>query len=182
MKKLLSRGLLGVAALAVPLGASMALPIAAYASPSTVKAVTHSYNHPDTTSLPGVGACTDNTGNDGPVWAYDNLSIQLSAVQHEPNQYTVTVTTNGSFNAFANPKTGACYTGTGSVTGMISYEVSSSTPPSAKNLPAQEPGSDHLSAIVNDLFGGNLPQENVVGGHYSFSYTPIDGGLYTQVG
>jgi hypothetical protein len=34
MKKLLTRGLIGVAALAVPLGASMALPMAAHAAPA----------------------------------------------------------------------------------------------------------------------------------------------------
>jgi hypothetical protein len=179
MKKLLTRGLLGAAALAVPLGASLALPMAAHAAPSTVKAVAHSYNHPDTTS--SGGACTKLDPIYGPVWAYDNLSIQLSAVPKGTNSYAVTVTTNGSFNAFANPTTGDCYTGTGSVTGTISYEVSSLNAPNPALLPAQEPGSAHLSGIVNDLFGGNLAPGAITGGdHYTFTYNSINGQKLVQ--
>jgi hypothetical protein len=179
MKKLLTRGLMGVAALAVPAGALMALPmVAASATPSgIVMATTHSSNHPDTTDKSGPGTIySDN----GPVWAYDNLSLQLSAAPGTPGIYEVTVIAHGSFSANADPNNGVIYTGTGSVNGTLSYEVSSTTPPSAKNLPAQEPGSAQMSAIVNDLFGGKAT--NVAMNSYSFSYTPIDGGTYTQGG
>jgi hypothetical protein len=114
------------------------------------------------------------------VWAYDNLSLQLSAAPDGAGSYAVTVLAHGSFAANADPNTGAVYTGTGSVTGTLSYEVSSSTPPSAKTLPAQEPGTAHMSDMVKDLFGGKATTVSMNG--YNFSYTPIDGGTYTQAG
>jgi hypothetical protein len=175
MKKLFKRGLLGAVAVAVPLSAAMTLPMAANASSSTVTATTHSSNHPDTTSVSGPG--TINSDN-GPVWAYDNLSLQISAAPNGSNSYAVTVIAHGSFVANADPKTGAAYTGTGSVSGTLSYEVSSPAQPNAKNMPAQEPGTAHMSQIVNDLFGGKAT--NVTMNSYSFSYNPIDGGTYTQ--
>jgi hypothetical protein len=179
MKKLLTRGLMGVAALAVPAGALMALPmVAASAAPSgIVTATTHSSNHPDTTNNSGPGTTPS---DNGPVWAHDNLSLQLSAVPDGQNSYQVTVIAHGSFAANADPYSGEIYTGNGSVTGTLSYEVSSPIPPSAKNLPAQEPGSAHMGTIVNDFFGENAT--NVAMNSYSFSYTPIDGGTYTQAG
>ncbi len=167
---------MGIAALAVPAGALMALPMAAAsAAPSnTVSATTHASDHPDTTSVE-----TDFPSPGGDVWAYDNLSLQFSAALDPSgrNLYTVTITTHGSFAAVADPISGAPYTGTGSVDGTITYEVSSPTAPSAKNLPAQEPGST-LGGMVNQLFAGKAT--NIVTGSYSFTYNPIEGSTYTQ--
>jgi hypothetical protein len=177
MNRLFKRGLLAATAVAVPAGALLAGPLAANAAPSTITAVTHSSNHEDTTTA--TTSYQDPTY--GYVWAYDNLSIKLSAspIGTNTSTYTVNVTTHGSFNEFADPTTGQPSTGSGSVDGTISYTVTSSTPPDAKYLPSQEPGA-HLGQIVNDLFDGNT--SSIVSGPYSFSYTPIDGGVYTQNG
>lgn len=180
MKKLLTRGLMGLAAVAVPAGALMALPMAAHASPSSVKAVTHASHHEDTTSVSGPGTIADPTY--GPVWAYDNLSIQFSAAQDTATTYTVTITTHGSFDAIANPLTGEAYTGHGSVDGTITYDVASSTPPDAKNLPAQESDTAHLGTMLDQLFGQHV---SPTGGSYNYSYNQIPGapgGVYTQNG
>ena len=141
-------------------------------------AVTHTSDHPDTTSVSG--PCTvDSPG--GPVWAHDNLSLRFGVTpEAAPDTYSVTITAHGSFAAFSNPITGACYTGHGSVNGWLQYDVSSSTPPDPANLPAQEPGDLGQGAILNQLFGGNA--SIVGGGHYSYTYTLVDGTKYTQVG
>ena len=139
----------------------------------TVKAVVHSSHHADTTSI--VGACTvDSAG--GPVWAYDNLSLQLSAVPHGDALYSVTITAHGSFDAISNPITGACYTGHGSVDGWLNYEVSSATAPDPANLPAQVDGTLGQGAILNAFFGGDATI--VGGGTYSYSSNQIDGTKY----
>jgi hypothetical protein len=171
------RGLLRAVAIAIPVTA-VVLPMAASASPSgTVKAVTHTSNHPDTTSVSG--PCTG-TSDNGPVWAYDNLSLQYSAVSDGTNTYSVTITAHGSFAAISDPITGACSTGSGSVDGTINYEVSSTTAPDPANLPSQEPGDLGQVAILNQLFGGTATI--IGGGHYSYTYNPVDGQKYTQVG
>jgi hypothetical protein len=181
MKKLLSRGLLGIAALAVPVSAAMALPMSAHAATlsanSTVKAVTFSADRPDTTSVAGAG--TKDSPN-GPMWASDNLSLQFSAVPQGDNIYSVTITALGTFDAFANPTTGAAYTGHGLVSGWLNYQVSSATAPNAKNVPLVEPGNVGQGAIMNQLFGGNASV--IGGGHYNYTYYPIDGHTYSQVG
>ena len=141
-------------------------------------AVTHTSDHPDTTSV--AGPCTVDTPN-GPVWANDNLSLRFTVIpETAPNTYSVTITGHGSFAAFSNPITGACYTGRGSVDGWLQYDVTSSTPPDPANLPAQEPGNLGQGAILNQLFGGNASITG--GGSYSYTYTLVDGSKYTQVG
>lgn len=158
--------------------AVMAVMTPAGAAPKTVTAVTHSSNHPDTTSVSG--SCTvDSPG--GPVWAYDNLSLKFSVTPTgDPNTYSVTITANGSFSAFADPNTGACLTTRGSVDGSLSEVVSSATAPDPSNLPAQSDGSLSQGALLNQLFGSSTTF--VSGGHYSYTYNRIDGGKYTQVG
>ncbi len=180
-----------VAALAVPALASAAQP--------SVKAVTHALNHPDTTSV-ATGVTSDN----GPVWALDNLSIQLTATpETTPGNYSVTITTHGSFAALANPITGDAYSGNGSVDGTIQYDVSSlNQQPDPANVPAQQPqatisnnvasGSTSLSDMVKQLVDN---QASIVGGGgYTFTYNRIPGadtsgsgwtlvnGRYTQTG
>lgn len=141
----------------------------------TVTAVTHSSHHADTTSI--AGDCTVASAG-GPVWAYDNLSLRLSAVPTGTNHYSVTITAHGNFDAISNPITGACYTGHGSVDGWLKYEVSSATAPDPANLPAQVDGTLGQGAILNAFFDGNATI--VGGGTYSYSYNQIDGSKYIQ--
>jgi hypothetical protein len=150
---------------------------AAFAGTHGVSAVTHSAHHPDTTSVSG--ACTMASSN-GPQWAWDNLSLRLSAVSTGTNAYAVTIRAHGSFSAFANPTTGACYRGRGSVSGWIEYDVYSTTAPSPASVPSQEPGSMSQSAILQQFFGGSALITG--GGHYHYSYNRIAGARYTQTG
>ena len=141
-------------------------------------AVTHTSDHPDTTSV--AGPCTGVSDN-GPVWAYDNLSLHFSVIpESSPGNYSVTITAHGSFNEVSDPTTGACATGHGSVNGWIQYDVTSSTAPNRKNLPAQEPSDMHQTDMLNQLFGGNA--QIVGGGHYNYTYNKVDGATYTQTG
>jgi hypothetical protein len=163
-----------LAALAV-LGLSVAS--ASAESPMKVTAVTHTSNHPDTTSV--TGTCTGTSSN-GPVWAYDNLSLRITVTPGTgPEDYAVTVTAHGSFAAIADPNTGDCYTGRGGVDGWYQLDVTSSTAPDPANLPSHVPSDETQGAIVNQLFGGSA---TVAGGHYSYTYTLVDGQKYTQTG
>ena len=97
-----------------------------------------------------------------------------------PGNYSVTIAAHGFFRQIADPNTGACASGNGSVDGSITYDVSSTTPPDPKNVPAQSPGDTSQGTILNELFDGNA--SIVGGGHYSYTYNRVDGGKYTQVG
>jgi hypothetical protein len=143
-----------------------------------VTATTHASDHPDTTS--NGGPCTASSTN-GPVWAYDNLALQLSASpESSPDTYSVTITAHGSFRQIADPNTGECATGHGSVDGWLQWDVSSSTPPDPANVPSQESSDVSQGDIVNQLFDGN--GQIVGGGHYSYSYNQVSGSRYTQTG
>lgn len=142
-----------------------------------VNAVTHTSDHPDTTSASG--PCTGSSSN-GPVWAYDNLSLRVHVVPQGGDSYAVTIYAHGSFQQIADPNTGACASGHGSVDGWYDLTVQSSTAPDPANVPSQEPGDMSQGAIVAQLFAGNAT--SIVGGHYSYTYNRIDGGKYTQVG
>jgi len=182
MNKLLKRGLLAATTLAVPASALLAMPLAAHASvPSTVKAVTYTQDHVDTTSVSGPG--TINT-TDGPQWAYDKLTFTLTGVKDSADTWSVTVAAKGFYEAVANPVTGATWEGYGSVNGWLNYEVQSTTVPSAKYIPAgeQNPATSQTE-IVNQLFNGHA--SIIGGGHYDYQYSGIPGeahGIYTQVG
>jgi hypothetical protein len=153
-------------------------PAMASSGPGTVTAVTHTQNHPDTTSV--ANSCAPISAN-GPVWAYDNLSLRFTAVPDGTGTYSVTITAHGSFSQVASPTTGACETGAGSVDGWLNYEVSSSTPPDPANLPAQQASGDTgQGTMLNELFGGNATITG--GGHYNYTYNPVDGARYTQSG
>ena len=152
--------------------------IPAFASSNTtVKAVTHVMNHQDTTNV--AGPCTQITDS-GPVWAYDNLSLQLVATPTDvAGNYSVTITAHGSFSAMSNPVTGECANFSGSVDGWITYLVQSTTAPDPANLPSQSDGSLHQSEILNQFFGGNAA---ITGSSYSYTYNRVNGGKYTQEG
>jgi hypothetical protein len=170
----------GTAVLSVG-GMAVGLAAGASAASGTVTAVTHSAQHDDTTS--NAGPCTVPTIQ-GPAWAYDNLSEQFKVTpEANPGNYSVTITTHGSFQAFADPNTGDCADFSGAVDGSIQYDVSSATPPDPGNLPAQEPPGTGLGAALSQLFDGQSAGSLIVGGgHYSFTYNRVDGGKYTQTG
>jgi hypothetical protein len=179
---------IGMAAAAGIAAVGMTASMAAASGP--IVAVTHSAVHDDTTSVP-TGVNSDN----GPVWAYDNLSERFTVVpEASPGNWSVTIDVSGSFAGFANPRTaaemtaagltspapGAPLTSHGSVKGTIQYDVSSPNAPDKAALPAQEPDHTGLGAALSQLFDGN---ESVVGGGaYTFSYNLVDGVRYTQTG
>jgi hypothetical protein len=163
--------------------------IVAPSASGDVTAVTHAADHPDTTNVSGPATLTS-TG--GPVWAFDDLAVRFTVTPgstgSDGGNYSVTITDNGSFSAFADPTTGDAITASGSVRGTIQYDVFSSTPPDPANLPAQEPGDStrdqagmgsavHTVAMLNQLFGGNAVI--VGGGAYTFTYK-AGGGTYVQ--
>ncbi|MBO0681734.1 MAG: hypothetical protein J2P45_01150 [Candidatus Dormibacteraeota bacterium] len=159
-------------------GFSLMAASAASGGGATVKAVTHASGHPDTTSVSG--PCTATSPN-GPVWAYDNLSRQLTATLRPDQNWDVTITDHGSFAAIADPNTGDCsFTGSGSVDGYLHYVVASTGTPSAANLPAQMDGNIGSFATIQQFFGKDNLTSVVGGGEYSYSYNPVDGGVYTQ--
>jgi hypothetical protein len=148
------------------------------AAPNTVTAVTHTMNHPDTTNVSS--ACT-RTSDNGPVWAYDNLSLNYGVTALGSGVYSVLITAHGSFNAIADPTTGACYTGHGSVDGWLTYMVNSTTAPDPSSVPPQEPGTlSQTDILLNQLFGGSASLTG--GSSYSYTYTMVNGAKYTQIG
>ena len=96
-----------------------------------------------------------------------------------PGNYSVTIYAHGSFQAFADPNTGACATFNGSVDGSIQYDVSSTSAPDPSALPAQSPNTSQ-GTMLSELFDGNATM--VGGGHYSYTYNRVDGGKYIQNG
>ena len=78
---------------------------------------------PPTTRQP----CTDPVY--GPVWSYDDMSRSLSATQDaaDPTLWHVTLSSNGVYHAFANPRIdNTAYHGSGVMTGWVTYDVHSS--------------------------------------------------------
>ena len=173
-----------IAAIAVAavgaLGIAVGTAGAALAGPGsgTVKAVTHTSDHPDTCSC-----TTDVLSANGYVWAYDNLSRQFTVTPESgPGNYQVVITDHGSFAAFAEPNNADLstfypITATGSIDGTITYDVYSTTPPDPSALPAQEPGDVTTSEMISALFDGNATI--VGGGTYTYTYK-AGGETYTQ--
>jgi hypothetical protein len=184
----LSLGLLG------GLGATLATSASA-ATVSTVTANTHLNNHTDTTSVP-TGVTSDN----GPVWAYDNITEKYTVTTKTapsgttPGTYLVKIDVVGSFHGFANPRTqgemdalgltspdpGAALDSAGSVKGTISYNVTATQAPDASLLPGQSPSDATLSQNINLLFGGTVVGAPAQVGAYGFTYHQVEGQDYTQ--
>lgn len=161
------------AALAVPAALAGALLTASAASaattaqakvPGTVYATTHESGVDDTFSLPidpttgqpiAWAGPTDPTGN-GPIWAYDDVERQLTAVPGAtPGTWQVTLHTIGTYNAFANPITGQypVQPFSGRIDSTSYWTVTSLTPPSKASLPAQTPVSFRSQNVVAEFFG-----------------------------
>jgi hypothetical protein len=154
---------------------------AAGGSPASgrVKAVTHTSNHSDTCN------CGSNVSSaNGPVWAYDNLSRQLTATLNSDGTYTVVVVDHGSFAAFAEPNNADHVTffpiaANGSIDGTITYIVTSSQGPDASLLPSQVPSDQGTRATVLELFPSSGTPSVTGGGDYTYVYR-AGGETYTQ--
>ena len=147
-------------------------------APAPVIASTYEPGLPDTTTVP-----TGVNSDQGPVWAYDNMTRVITAKANADGTWTVTFAEGGSYNAIANPLTGDAWEHTGLFGGHISYIVSSTGTPKAANLHHTEPASATHGSIMGQLF--NAPVTVTGGGHYSYSYYGIPGaphGVMTQVG
>jgi hypothetical protein len=172
--------LAGSALAALASGVALTLAVGgqgAGAAPRTVTAVTHASHHADTTNV-ATGVSSEN----GPVWAWDNLAVRFTVTPNGDNAYSVLITDNGSFAGFANPHTGLPDVNNGSVKGTIQYDVTSPNAPDPANLLANQPANPSPStvAMLGQLFDGEVAI--VGGGAYSFTYTRVDGAVYTQTG
>jgi hypothetical protein len=162
---------------AVLLGTAGQASAAVNAKPVTYSANAHEANVADTTigGLPG-HATTDSPG--GPVWANDNIERKLTATQLDPTAHTwsVQISSQGSYDAIANPLDGSAWNCHGSFNGYVNYTVTSVTPPNGANLPAQLPNTLHSADIVAMWFG--QPDTSNVGAsvngvNYSFDYNSV---------
>jgi hypothetical protein len=174
----LSLGLLG------GLGATLATSASAATVPGTVTAQVHQQGVPDTTFGGNAGPATIKSGN-GPVWAYDNLERKLVAVQDqaESTLWHVTLSSQGSYQAFASPLDGTAWVSGGPVNGWVTHDIRSDTPPSASNLKGNLGDSSmHSTDIMLAYFGsGAVIADGPVTSHYNFDYK-LNGVDYNQAG
>jgi hypothetical protein len=177
------RRVIGVRAAAVAVSALATLSVAGVlgagvasaASAATVTGTTSMTNVPDTTSASGP-AC--GTSANGPTWATDQFpTVTLSAVSTGADSWTVTITSDGSYVAFADPTTCAALISEGNITGSIQYTVTSPNTPAQTGLLSDYSGATEFSTLIDDFFGGS---PTIGGGDvYTYSY---QNGNYTQVG
>jgi len=196
------------AALAATLLGSTGAASAATTQPVTVSWHTHENGVADTTNLPAPPQ--GETWQDlyptvvvdptyGPTWATDNLertvTATLAGASNDPaytgwQVWKVTVQSTGSFGAFANPITGAPFSGSGSVKGQIEYDVTApaGVMPSTAGLHGPSSPTMRSSNLALAMFG-STGAVITGGGSYQFDYNPIPGAnfgpsgmLYEQVG
>jgi len=184
--------------------AAVIIPGAAASASVTVKAVTISPLHSDTTSVSG--SATQADPQRGPVWGADRLKETITATQvlSQPGHYNVKITFGGStFAGFADPRSvaegstdaGGPLLSQGSITGWIQYNnIASTHAPDASAVPATQAPNTSLGAVLSELFhGGNGAAAST---HYLMNYTPTQdsvnvtgsgntwatGDTYTQAG
>jgi hypothetical protein len=148
----------------------------------------------DTTSASG--SATFESPN-GPVWAIDTLNEKWTiapASLPDGADYTATlhVTKGSKFAEFADPGQAGCpgdsngsagggpHNGTGTITGTLEYDISSSTRPDLTGVPAVQAPNTGLGTVLGQIFDGN--QQIAGGGHYTFTYSNVCGTPYTQSG
>ncbi len=152
--------------------------VASAASTAVVTGTTSMTNVPDTTNGASGGSC--GTSTNGPTWATDQFpTVTLSAVPvtTPADTWTVTITSNGNFIAFADPTNCDPLLSEGNITGTIEYTVTSPNTPSQSGLTSDYSGATEFSTLIDDFFGGS---PTIGGGDiYSYSY---QNGNYTQVG
>jgi hypothetical protein len=169
-------------------GAATVAPAVTAAAVTGGHAVTYERSVDDTTSV--TTGRTDPTGN-GPIWAYDNVKriVTWSPDKTVAGAWDVTVTTEGTYHAFANPITGLKWKGDGTMVGYIQYVVTppAGDVPSASHLPKVTSNTYRSGGVLNELFG--LPRDSSAlvhaagDGQYNFLYYGIPGapqGLYFQ--
>ena len=178
----------GLLLTATAAGAATVTPAVTTAAVTGGHAVTYERGVDDTTNV--TTGKTDPTGN-GPIWAYDNVEriVTWSPDKTVAGAWDVTVATEGTYHAFANPVTGVKWKGHGAMLGYIQYVV---TPPaghvpSAAHLPKVTANTYRSGGVLNELFG--LPRDSSAlvhsagDGQYNFLYFGIPGapqGLYFQ--
>ena len=147
---------------------------------TTVKAVTISPLHSDTTSV--AGSATQADPQRGPVWGTDRLkeTVVATAIASQPGHYNVKISFGGStFAGFADPRSqaegstdpGGALLSQGGITGSIQYNnIASATAPDASAVRATQAPNTSLGAVLSELFhGSNGPAAST---HYLINYTP----------
>ena len=140
-----------------------------------VIAHTHQSGVVDTTSVSGTGTVPS---DNGPVWAHDNMDrlVVVTPDKTTPGAWDVAFYEGGTYNAVANPITGATWHHTGPFGGWITYVVTSTGTPKAANLPATVPATWGHGDIMAKLFGTPVSHTGQQGdGSYSFTYYGIPG-------
>jgi hypothetical protein len=179
----LPKRLLAVAGVAT--GAALPLlfaATAAHAAPATVKAVTHLSNRDDTCDC-----VTNTTDANGYVWAHDNMSRQFTVTNNQDGTYTVNITDNGSFTAFAEPNSQTSpgtynpITASGSVTGTQTYIVTSPKQgPNTSTLPSQISNGESTTQMIDGMFGLDPTTYFPTLRSYTYSYRSNNGSTYMQ--
>ena len=176
----LSLGLLGGLGATLATSASAATQSAVLTAsiqqqPGTVYATTHENGVDDTTTVP---TGYEDPGGNGPIWAYDTVERQLTAVPQSNGTWQVTLHTVGTYNAFANPLTGSPWTGQGRMdstsTWTVTIPAGSNFAPSKANLPAQTDPSFRSQHVVSEFFGAGKDglQPNMTGGDWYYYGIP----------
>ena len=139
---------------------------------TTVKAVTISPLHSDTSGVSG--AATQADPQRGPVWGTDRLKETVTA------KYNVKISFSGSrFAGFADPRStaegsanpGGPLLSEGNITGSIQYNgIVSATAPDPGNVRATQGPNASLGAVLRQLFHGH--NGSAASTHYLISYTP----------
>src|SRR5690242_4693028 len=165
--------------------AAVIIPGAAASASTTVKAVTISPLHSDTTSVSG--SATQADPQRGPVWGADRLKETVTATQvlNHPGHYNVKISFGGStFAGFADPRMqsegstdpGGPMMSQGTISGSIQYNnIASATAPDASAVPAAQAPNTSLGTVLTELFHGhNGPAAST---HYLMNYTPSFDGV-----
>ena len=159
--------------------AAVIIPGAAASASTTVKTVTISPLHSDTTGVSG-GSATQADPQRGPVWGADRLKETVTATTRTDGKYNVTISFGGStFAGFADPRSqaegstdpGGPLLSQGKITGSIQYNgiASVTAPDPSAVLKTQKPNTG-LGAVLSELFhGDNGPAASI---HYLMNYTP----------
>jgi hypothetical protein len=144
----------------------------------TVKAVTISPLHSDTTSVSGTATQTD--PQRGPVWGTDRLKETVTATKQANGKYNVKISFSGStFAGFADPRTasdgsadpGGPLLSQGKITGSIQYNgIVSTTAPDPHNVRAVQAPNASLGKVLAELFHGH--NKAAASTHYLINYTP----------
>jgi hypothetical protein len=165
--------------------AAVIIPGAAASASTTVKAVTISPLHSDTTSASG--SATQADPQRGPVWGADRLKETITATQvlNHPGHYNVKISFGGStFAGFADPRMpsegstdpGGPMMSQGTISGSIQYNnIASTTAPDASAVPATQAPNTTMGTVLGQLFDhNNGPAAST---HYLMNYTPSFDGV-----